>query len=262
MHRGFIKLWRKLQDSFFYSDSQAVHLWIHLLLESNHKKKFFMFNGKKQLCQRGQIVTGTNQLSIETGINRSKIVRLLKSFKNEQLIEQQANNKFSIITIKNYEQYQSIEHQNEQPVNNQRTTSEHPVNTNKNVKNEKNEKNNNTPISPQPKEDSFSPFIRIWNNSLEPKVVKLSDGRKSKLKTRISKDHEFIKHFEICVSYIKKNQFLSGDNARGWRADFDWLISNDTNYLKILEGKYNDRKQNSDRTKEVFTNYLSRRFDS
>ena len=32
-------------------------------------------------------------------------------------------------------------------------------------------------------------------------------------------------------------------NDRGWKADFDWLIANDTNVLKVLEGKYDGQSQ-------------------
>ena len=41
------------------------------------------------------------QLSEETGIAESTIQKILKLFQNEQQIEQQTNNKFSLITIKN-----------------------------------------------------------------------------------------------------------------------------------------------------------------
>ena len=41
---------------------------------------------------------------------------------------------------------------------------------------------------------------------------------------------------KICAS----TPFLTGQNDRHWWADFDWLITNNTNLLKVLEGKYSD----------------------
>ena len=41
-----------------------------------------------------------------------------------------------------------------------------------------------------------------------------------------------------CMNIIAKTPFLKGVNKRGWKVDFDWLIANDTNYVKVLEGKY------------------------
>lgn len=135
--QGWIKLYRKIKDSWFYKDSNYIHLWVHLLTSANHKEKEFMFNGKRQKCTPGQFITGRKVLATATGISESKIYRILKAFEAEQLIEQQSNRRNSIITILNWDKYQQSEQLNEQLVNNRRTTSEQLVNTNKNEKNEK-----------------------------------------------------------------------------------------------------------------------------
>ena len=149
MHRGYIKLWRKVEDSFLMLDSEAFHLWFVLLMLANHQDKEHLFNAQKVIIKRGQLISGRHSLSDRTSINESKVYRLLELFEHEQLIEQQKNNRYSIISILNYNEYQSNEQQNEQPVNNQRTTSEQPVNTPKeliSIKNElKNIKNNIPP---------------------------------------------------------------------------------------------------------------------
>lgn len=131
MNQGWIKIHRSIEDKGYYRDSEYIHLWVHLLLKVNHEEKEFLFNGKIIKIKRGQCVTGRKKLSQETGISESKIERILKLFESEQQIEQQTNNRNRIITIKNYNEYQK----NEQPVNNKRTASEQPVNTNKNDKN-------------------------------------------------------------------------------------------------------------------------------
>ena len=131
MNRGYISLWRKFQDSLIYNDSQAVHLWIHLLLKATHKEINLLVGGIKVNLKVGQLLTGRKSLSKETGINESKINRILKLLKNEQLIEQQTTNKYSIITVLNWDLYQTGEQQTEQQVNSKRTANEQQVNTNK-----------------------------------------------------------------------------------------------------------------------------------
>ncbi len=128
-NHGWISLHRKIQDTPIYSDSHAVHLWVHLLLKANHQDKEFLFNGSMQTVKRGQLLTGRKVLSSETGINESKIQRLLKTFEKCQMIEQQANNKSRLISITNYDSHQA----SEQQVNSKRTTDEQQVNTNNNV---------------------------------------------------------------------------------------------------------------------------------
>lgn len=131
MHRGYIKLWRKIRDSFVWQDADCLKLFIHLIMEANHKDTEFLFNGKKTILKRGQLICGRKSLEAELKINESKIFRLLKLLKNEHLIEQQTFNLYSIVSIVSYDEYNTLEQQNEQPVNNQRTTSEQPVNTSK-----------------------------------------------------------------------------------------------------------------------------------
>ena len=139
MNNGFIKLYRCLEESFIWSDSEAVHLWIQLLINANHKEKEVLLSGNKVIIKSGQFVCSRRTLSLKTGINESKIQRLLTLFKSEQMIEQQTNSKYRIITVLNWSKYQSGEQAVEQQMNSKRTANEQQVNTNKNDKNEKKE---------------------------------------------------------------------------------------------------------------------------
>jgi hypothetical protein len=138
---GFVKLYRALMSKGYYRDSEYIHLWVHLLMKASYQNRELFFNGKIQLLKPGQFITGRNSLVNETGINRSKIERILKCFKNEQQIEQQTFNKFRIITICNWNEYQYGEQENEQQVSNECAASEQQVSTNKKEKKEKKEKN-------------------------------------------------------------------------------------------------------------------------
>lgn len=69
-------------------------------------------------------------------------------------------------------------------------------------------------------------------------IIKLSDKRKAKLKARLDELGED-KIIEA-IDKIKESSFLRGENDRKWKVDFDWLIANDTNILKVLEDKYKD----------------------
>ncbi|MGA7785151.1 MAG: hypothetical protein WB997_10970, partial [Candidatus Acidiferrales bacterium] len=48
----------------------------------------------------------------------------------------------------------------------------------------------------------------------------------------------FLDDFREAVRRAAATPFLCGAGPAGWRANFDWIIANDTNYLKILEGRY------------------------
>lgn len=134
--QGWIKLHRKLLDNpVVCKDGDHIAVWIYLLLNATHQEYPALFGGKKITLLPGQLITGRKSISDKLSINESKVQRILKTLENEQQIEQQTNNKHRLITILRWDYYQEDEQQNEHQVNNERTTTEQQVNTNKNVKN-------------------------------------------------------------------------------------------------------------------------------
>ncbi len=139
---GWIKLHRKMMDNpIVCKDSDHIAVWMYLLLNATHKEYPVLFAGEKITLQKGQLITGRQTISSKIKISESKVQRILKSFESEQQIEQQKSNKNRLISILSWHEYQECEQQNEQQLNNKRTTTEQQVNTNKNVKNIKNDKN-------------------------------------------------------------------------------------------------------------------------
>jgi len=136
-NNGYVKMHRSLMDKGYYLKSEYVHLWLHLIYKATYTQREFMFNGNIEILQPGQFITSRSKLSIETGIEESKIERILNTFKSEQQIEQVNRNKFRIISILKWNTYQNIEQVNELEMNSQRTASEQPVNTNNKEKKEK-----------------------------------------------------------------------------------------------------------------------------
>jgi len=127
--RGFVKLPRSILEKGWYKDADKARVFIHLLLTVNWKPREEMFGGKNMLIPRGSRTAGRQQLSSETGISESKITRILEWMqKSEHLIEQQKSNRNRIITMTYYDEYCKSEQQNEQQVNNSRTTDEQQVN--------------------------------------------------------------------------------------------------------------------------------------
>ena len=87
-------------------------------------------------------------------------------------------------------------------------------------------------------------FVEKWNKSLYPKIKMLTEQRKIKLRARLN-EKDFVDNFNKILKLVKETPFLQGDNDNGWQADFDWIIKNDTNYIKVLEGKYKKGNKNT-----------------
>lgn len=122
---GWIKLNRKLLQSPCFQNRELLQLWIWLLLSVNHEEGKAMIGNQIIKVSSGQTLTGRNKIAEATGLNSSKVERLLKVLEIEQQIEQQTFTKYRIITVTNWNKYQIVEQQSEQQVNNKRTASEH-----------------------------------------------------------------------------------------------------------------------------------------
>ncbi len=107
-------LHRKILDNPIVSKPKYCHLWVVLLLRAQHKRSDFIWDNQRQTLLPGQLITGRKQLSQETKIPESTVERILKYLESEHQIGQQTTPKFRIITIKNWEKYQSPQQSGQQ----------------------------------------------------------------------------------------------------------------------------------------------------
>ena len=138
-NRGWVKIYRTILDNpTVCRDSDYLAVWMYLLLNAAHDNYDMEFKGERITLQPGQLITGRKSISAHFNIDESKVQRILKKLEIEQQIEQQTSTKNRLITLLNWNIYQDSEQQIEQQVNNNCTTSEQQMNTNKNVKNANN----------------------------------------------------------------------------------------------------------------------------
>ncbi len=114
----------------------------------------------------------------------------------------------------------------------------------------------NHPINSQRKEKKsislkfpYQEIISSWNsmcgNSTFSKVLKLTEARKSKIRSRLeefgSSEEEQLLMVEKLFEKAQNSTFLRGENRSGWRATFDWFFENSRNWVKVLEGNYDNK---------------------
>lgn len=104
--KGWICLHRSLLEHWVYQDADALKVWITMLMEANHEPKKHLFNGVLVEIDRGQLVTGRIAMAEKTGVSEKKVRSVISMLETEGMVVQQKTNKYSIITITNYAQYQ------------------------------------------------------------------------------------------------------------------------------------------------------------
>lgn len=94
----------------------------------------------------------------------------------------------------------------------------------------------------------YQDIVDKWNSicgAFLPKVQKLSEARKQKIKARLQdfgKEEAWMPTVEALFEEIAASDFLRGNNSNGWAATFDWLFDSPKNWVKVLEGNYNNHR--------------------
>lgn len=129
---GWICIDRKLLTWEWFDTPHMVHLWVYLLLSANYEPK--RWRGK--VIERGQLVCSWDSLSQATGISIQSLRTCMVRLENIGAITRQVTNKYTIVTISKYEEYQTIcdvdQQANQQTSNKQLTTTEQ-INNNNNI---------------------------------------------------------------------------------------------------------------------------------
>ena len=95
---------------------------------------------------------------------------------------------------------------------------------------------------------NYEDIKNYWNSKNNSKIKSLSKKRKDGIKLRIKENSK--KDLLEAIDKISASKFCTGSNANNWKAGIDWLIKNDTNIIKVLEGNYDDRESGSDNDKK------------
>lgn len=115
----YIRLYRKFTKWEWYDDANTMRVFLHCLLNANYTDKKW----RGILVKRGSFLTGRRKLAVSLNLTEMQIRTALNKLKSTNEITIKTTSEYSIITINNWDSYQS----NNQPLN-QRVTNEQPTN--------------------------------------------------------------------------------------------------------------------------------------
>lgn len=134
---GFVKIHRKLIQWGWYQDNVVKGVFLHLLLTANYTQS--RWNGRT--IYPGQVVVGTQRMANELGFTRQQIRTAMSKLKSTNEITTESTNRYTVVTIVNWDDYQIYEEPptnkstneltNEQPTDNQQITNKQPQRKNK-----------------------------------------------------------------------------------------------------------------------------------
>lgn len=154
---GWISIDRSIQNHWLFKEKRTFskfEAWIYLLMEANHSKAKVPIGNQIVTVERGQRLTSILTLSDLFNWSRFKVKTFLDLLESDGMLEVKTTSKYTLITIVNYDFYQSEQgrnqHQNDiKPTSKQHqsninpTSKQHQTNTNNNDNKDNNEKNGN-----------------------------------------------------------------------------------------------------------------------
>lgn len=143
MNDGFIKLFRSLTSWEWYKDENTMRVFIHLLLNANWEDT--RYRGHE--VPKGSLVCGRKAIAESLGISERSVRTSLNHLKTTNEITIKTTNRFSIISIVNWEKFQGMEEKMTNKMTNKpslnRPTSDQQVTTYKEIKNIRNKEEKN-----------------------------------------------------------------------------------------------------------------------
>jgi hypothetical protein len=183
---GWIKLYRKITENPIFNDHQLFRLWVICLTEATHKKHQQLVGRQMVDLEPGEFVTGrfhihdlyNRGLKPKERVSEKTLWRWLQSLEKYDFLTIKVTNKFSIVHITKWTEYQISDQENDQQVTNKCPSNDQQMTTNKNVKNVKNEKNGKNG-----KKKTYAEFVTMTTAEYEKLVDQYGESNTQKMIT-------------------------------------------------------------------------------
>lgn len=113
--QGWIHLHRSIVDHWIWQDPVKLKWWLDILLSVNHEDNKVNVGMQLIECNRGQTVMSLKNFSERWLVSRDTVRNFLTLLKNDGMITTENLVKTTRITICNYDNYQSILHDEQTP---------------------------------------------------------------------------------------------------------------------------------------------------
>lgn len=171
MHRGYVKIWRKMFDSEIQKHPELLSVWVWILAHVSYKDTTITTKYGDIQLQPGEMIVGRKKLSENFQISEMSIRTILKKLEKSKKLTIKTTNKYSIIRVVNWGTYQSDEEKLTSTLTNNQPTSNQQITTDQECKRmSKKEK--------KIKRENFI-FPESYSETLKSKFMDFIDNRKS-----------------------------------------------------------------------------------
>lgn len=242
---GWFKFYRRAFFEDIGRNQTCLALWSALLSMATYRETKIIWQGKQRVLPPGSVVFGISELADKWEVSKATISRWLQYLASSERITVESGTRGTIVTILNWEQYQTKEDFDETPsereVNANETPSEREVILIEEGK--KVRKKNTSSLAAELPE-----IAKLWNehaHSSLPRVRTMSRNS-DRYRSAVARwsDVPDRDYWLSVIGRINQSDFCLGRTAtkdgRTFTADIEFLCRPDT-HSKVLEGKYDNR---------------------
>lgn len=134
---GWVKIHRKIMKSGVWGNPNYLMVWVWCLMRANVRDVVVPFNGVDIKLKRGEFITGRKKATQEMPISERNYRTALTYLENTQRVTIKTTNRFSVITVVKYGDYQDTSPKTTSKVTNKRPATDQQATTDKNYNNKK-----------------------------------------------------------------------------------------------------------------------------
>lgn len=245
MERGYVKLWRISLDKPVFQHPGLWQFACYCLMKATHKPTRVKIGYKTVKLEPGQFVYGRDQAAKDMRSTPQKMRTCIHHMIKDGFLTIKSTNRYSIITIINWELYQPDKTRSTSKTTSKRPAGNQQATTYKNNKHNKNkERDSLTTISSR-----NCPYQKIADlyHSILPELptANLDNKLKKQIQARWKADGKLqtLDWWKWYFEGIAQCDFLMGKKT-DFAATLYWLTG-PTNMSKVLNGQYVNRRPSS-----------------
>ena len=267
---GFVQTSRDLYDNWIWRDAKHLKWFMDLVYRASWQDRVTEIQGRRVELKRGQQIVSVRLLQkrwadknefdeLSNIPARKTIERFLSRLEEHSIVKRDKNDhQFTILTICKYalcgiEVGAEVATPVATPV---ATMGDNKEYRNKEIREEGNKEINKETVSDDTVKKvpdrnlKFDKAAELWNEicgDVLPKVLKLTDTRRKKILARAaeSKCKTMDEWTAWLTDYFKKLR-ASDFACKGTWCSFDWAFDNGNNWVKTMEGNYDNKETAQD----------------
>lgn len=233
----------------FEGNPDRVAAWAWMIATAAWKDVKQNANGKTVTVKRGQLLTSYRQMSKATGVSIKSLRNLILRLKGENAVVIDTGTGRLLITIRNYDKYQSKHADGGTGEGTARAQQGHT----KEQGNKGTTVEANASLSSGDDEKALiAEAVFLFKATAKrqgwPVIRTLSKARQAALRARLR--DAGADGWSEALSKASASSHCNGHNNRGWVCDFDFLTAQST-FNKLLEGSYDDRPSQHNQTRNA-----------